>query len=987
LMSRKTLQCTSIFITIIASLCCFVVVAWSVAWLGVETGEGGSEVTSYAGWRRVKLFDLYPWIDGRPLSANYRLEIYGLEPERATIVTWSHGVDKLKEAVGLGVGEVLLPRTDKFRLVAEFEALSGPHLSWEADITGIVREAERVSLLSVIYPRALEEVKRMASEASSRLRALSESGIYLGYQEKRLVSAEKLIGWSESLFSHGKLTEAYKSLRQAYIDLTGVISVISSYEGSIPTTSLALSFFLVLGAFVFSIFIIGDNVTRILLLTVVLSSLTLGFTALSNQSILPRDAWSWSILLYSTLLLIGMVFVLRNVGVDVKTHRGVALLGAATLAFSMAKRFLRSRPIRTWIMVAMASITVSSVLLLVNSSVAGGVFISAPLERVEQPGETYIVAYSRDYRFDNLSPINTGYIYFVEGLGLKVGARAETPISPPTGNRYLINGRDYYLKGIVGVTGDVPFLNKLANCLIEGGIEDLIRDNTAAIISRDIADTFQTHTGSFLNVNGRTLRVVGIIGTDCYTYLKDVDGYFASTLIQPPQSPISPSGWSNIIVTGLRESLVLGAKPTKIYASGINQSRGSELAYLISLHTGLKVRLIEPSGEVSLFNLVSLTGVSGVEVMVVVVIAFLNLLVAAIANYYERRGEFLTLSTLGLNPAHIVLLSISEAVILAIISSYLGSLMAIAVLGIAPSFSHIPIDFKLSPESVSGALMMSTLIFIAAHTLSVRKSIIQSTPAHAWKWSLVATLDDEGYWVVGLPARIKASRIRHFMTYLSSRLGEYSYTTTVKIDVQGVDEDMEAKIFKLRFIYSSTEKRSFRASCILEVSAPKEWGEVILKSRIEAQELRFHEQCVREVVQLLRQLIMDFTALTVRVLVPLSRDMSHIHPLLNVYSPNEVKIVCKGSKESELMKAAGELEEKMVRVVVVRLGSESTLADDAKTVLEVAKSCDLICISSDDGYLSSLALLAAQRLDKRVCIVRGSEVIETTPLNLYEYLR
>lgn len=283
-----------------------------------------------------------------------------------------------------------------------------------------------------------------------------------------------------------------------------------------------------------------------------------------------------------------------------------------------------------------------------------------------------------------------------------------------------------------------------------------------------------------------------------------------------------------------------------------------------------------------------------------------------------------------------------------------------------------------------GVLALSAMIFITSHIVSVRRSIILTTPAQTWKWVLTKALDDEGYWKVELPAKLRASRIKHFITYISSRLSEYSYTTTVNINVQEVKEDVMLGVYRIRFIYSSTEQRSFRAACILEVYRRGEWCSLVLRSKIEAQDARFIDQYIREITQLIRQFTIEYASLTIRILVPLGRDLGHIMPLLSVYNPSEVKLIWRGMSEEDLRGAVEELERNMVRVAVVRLSSSGPVAADAKTVIEAAKGCDLVCISSDDGYLSSIALLAAQRLNKRICIVKDSMVIEATAVSLWE---
>ncbi len=934
----------------------------------------------------VRFIGLYPWIDGSPVSARYRLELWGAGLWYPSEIHWSHSIDVLKRLIGLGDGEILVPQSIDYRLYGEFAVVGGEGLRWMEDLTGLIGENRIVSLLHTIYPRAFGAVQNFTEVTGYRLQGLSQSGIYLGYQLDRLKKAEERLAASREHYLLGNMGEAYQLLRKTYIDLVGINSALNDYSvrwgGGI-----LLPLFLVLGALSLSHLVLGEKKSSIAAGLSLLSIFTFSLIAASHPSILPSDAWGWSALLYSILVIVGLVWSIPALGLEVKTQRGVALLAASSLAFSVAKRFLKTRPLRTWMMVAMATITVSATLLLVNIGVESEVFVSNPTEKVNPVETPYIIVYDRGYRFDNLAPVDTRYVEFFRSLGLDLGLRAETPIFPPSGREYIINDKSYNLRGVIGVSGSTLLPKQLSQCIIEGEINRIGQDPSASIVSSDLAANLGLTVGSWIRVNGVILQIDGILSTDCPTYLKDIDGYFLSTLVMPPMSPVAPAGWSNVIITGFDGALKLGALPTKIYASGGGVEEIDRIAETMSLHTNLKVRLIRPGGEVYVFNLVSLASISGGEVMVVAGIAFLNLLVASLANYYERRGEFLTMSTLGLNPAHILLLSVAEAIFLGVISSYLGVLVTLGVFSIVPKIIPIPIDFKLTQESVMGVFALSSVIFISSHILSVRRNIILSTPAQTWKWVLTKALDEEGYWTVELPAKLKVSKIKHFITYMNSRLSEYSYTTTVNIMVHGVEENTEAGLHRLRFTYSSTEQRAFRASCILDVYEQDGWGFVKLRSKIEAQDARFIDQYVREIVQLIRQFIIEYTSLTIRILVPFSRDLAHIQPLLTVYNPSEVRVVWRGASEDDLKREVEMLEANLVRVVVVRIPSSGSMVSDAKAVIEAAKDCDLICISSDDGYLSSIALLAAQRLSKRICIIRDSEVLETTPTSLWEQLR
>jgi hypothetical protein len=77
----------------------------------------------------------------------------------------------------------------------------------------------------------------------------------------------------------------------------------------------------------------------------------------------------------------------------------------------------------------------------------------------------------------------------------------------------------------------------------------------------------------------------------------------------------------------------------------------------------------------------------------------------------------------------------------------------------------------------------------------------------------------------------------------------------------------------------------------------------------------------------------------------------------------------------------------MVRVIPVMIDENSAFAEMARVLVDAAEGCDLLCISSDDGVLSTLIFLTAQKLNKRVCVVSGQEVLEATPDSIWEQFR
>jgi hypothetical protein len=945
---------------------------------------------------RIRISDQYPWIDGGPTRASYRVETYTAGGNYSGFFTWPHGPSELKRILGLGEEEILVPLRSEYKLYAKLQArdADGSPIVVEVDLTEKAKELlslgdSRLSLLPLIFDLALGQVADRLSYTDEALHSLQREGVYLGYQRERLERVRTWMKQAERNAEEGLWAEAYFQLRKAFVEIENIGNVVGAYQGTGERGGLVFPLFLILASLVLTGLIGGEGRTAVLTATALLSGAMLLFITLFYPFLIPRDAWGWAALFYTALVMLGMILGIGSLGVEVKTYRGVALLSAASLAFSLSRRFLRSRPLRTWLMICMASITVAATLLLINSGAEGQIFGSQVIDRVEARGTHYLVLYGVDYRYDNPSDISLDYLPYLRSIGSKESVRAETPIYPPSGVQYLFNGSRYNLRGVIGVGGQPPFLAEVGECLLDGSLSEVGTRDGATIFSRDIAERLGLSVGSKVLVNGVPLMVSGILREECPTYLKDIDGYFASTLVQPPMSPVTPAGWTSILITGVDEALKLGATPTKIYLQPSDDTDPRRFAERVAYQTGLKIRLVTGDGEVYAFSLSRVTGIQGGEVVAVAGIALLNILVTSLANYYERRKEIFTMSTLGLNPAHIVLVSLAEATILAVVSSSIGVVMTLGILAAAPTLAEAAIDFKVNEWTALSMLGYTLAFFSVAHVVSVRRSIILSTPAQEWRWALTKTLDADGYWNVSLPARVRWDRVDRFLTYLISRLNEYSYTTTVKITVREVESagEGEKRTRLLRFTYSSTEQRPFTSDTVLEVRRIEDKCEINLRCRIEAAHEKFIDQYVREIVQLIRQFIIEFASLTVRILVPVGVRRDHIPPLLNVYAPNELRIVFRGSAREERLEIISEVESRMVRVVPIQLSENNSLVESARALIEAAKECDLLCVSSDDGYLSALVFLTAQKLGKRICIVSGQEVVETTPESVWENFR
>ena len=157
---------------------------------------------------------------------------------------------------------------------------------------------------------------------------------------------------------------------------------------------------------------------------------------------------------------------------------------------------------------------------------------------------------------------------------------------------------------------------------------------------------------------------------------------------------------------------------------------------------------------------------SRLEAIMVVLLSGFTVANAMIASVYERRKELSIYTALGMNPSHVSLIFIFEAILLgasvagySMLAALIAADKASKILGVTPSFT---------PEWLSTALLLSVITGVVAGLKPAEKASLQAVPSLIRRWSFKRMTGGEVKEL--LPFRIDADLIGQHLEFVKRRI-------------------------------------------------------------------------------------------------------------------------------------------------------------------------------------------------------------------------
>jgi len=686
----------------------------------------------------------------------------------------------------------------------------------------------------------LQTLIALMMRANELLQKAEEYGFYVVAEKKDLTTVNKLSSSAQDKIRHEKFDEGFSDAREGYIKASHLLTSISTTFSESYWSALALVFFLAFCAAAIAIFVLEKSAAKLAGIVAAYFGLWYWFYSIfPGCRIIPFQL----LLALSGLALGGAISLCLMMPAAFGRARGS--ISHLSTIFSLAKRNLRRRRLRTALLITTMMTLVLSFVSLTSFSVEYGLQIKPVLGTPPSDGVLVRENPVFDARFmtlGQLKPDVQQWILDREGV-LKVVPKLESMpeirIRQIRGT-YLFdylgsltnpakNSRMAMLGAVALDPKDDPAITQIHTLVTEGRLFD--EKEMAILISVDAAKLHGFHVGDalVLSLVGRdrgeqhlVVTLVGLLDDRKLAAASDLDGQ--SILPRVVKQYVEESTVINImdycetqtiallnIATAERIPRTLSLSRLSVIAASAQTIPA--LARTITLGRDMWV-WTSVNKEIQLMHLTSYVETRGGFLIVPLVLVAVNLGAAIYMAISERKRETNTLSTLGVNPADITRIFLGEAIFIALLGAGIGYLSGM-------SFYMVMSTFLLNPEvrqKVSAAWSVAVLVLAMAVSLAgahipSKKAAVLSTPIRLMRWRMEETFSESEGWRIGLPLKVETTEVDRFMDYFFNRLQGLDRTSDHVENLKRIDEDSSGAIDRrLEFRLMLTARGELRTS-------------------------------------------------------------------------------------------------------------------------------------------------------------------------------
>jgi len=572
--------------------------------------------------------------------------------------------------------------------------------------------------------------------------------------------------------------------------------------------------------------------------------------------------------LISFLGVSAIVFVIPRFWKERTVEGEVSWRSAVSIIFSMGKRQIRRKKIRGFF-------TILSIIILIlafTSLTSFGTVFGIVSDKLDATAPSDGVMVKRMVNETLFSPLGSDDPRFISEI-IKisnVALRYENIPSSPNPVARLVNpktGDDWLIYGVLAITpANESIYSHLDETVEDGGYLSETRDDEI-LISGSIADNLDIKVGE--NV---TLMVVGtgissnfiirgIFNDEKYMSLVDIDGasFGPSRLLSDGSirtcnsTEVVVMSWEaaekiqEMINVRLQEGTMQFAVLSEIIFQPEEKVNIDSMVRTLIFVFDYDI-FISSNRVIYYYHIGSYFEFKGAaEILIPLVMVGLNVSMVMLNNVYERRKEIRTLSMLGLNPTHIGLIFVAEAIILGMVGGSLGYLFGLGFYRIMVLFGQELIvreklEWWWSAIGFTIAIVASVLSAIRPAALAVSTY----TPSKIKKLKLtekeMKVRREEVFKVyqakeLSMPVKVNLNEKEFFVGFVLDRLDELKTGYVERVDnveempeIENVKGELVKSIkFDYRFEVSGRERRT-RNNLILTKSHKEDYYRVRLVS-------------------------------------------------------------------------------------------------------------------------------------------------------------
>lgn len=577
--------------------------------------------------------------------------------------------------------------------------------------------AQNVDLRYYSLQTSIQVLQGAINSVWDNLRQAETMGFYVSSQKRKISASQELMYSAEWDVKAGRYDECWLKLRQAYVTSQDIILRELTYMYSVAAfASLFLPLFASLYAAAIAIFLFEEEKRKIaascisyVLILIAIYALFPGFRLINFVVFLETVAVSGAITFF-------ILFVLpRWIKEPEIEHLRVAFRSAIAITFSMAKRHMKRRRLRSILTIVSIAILITSFTAFTSfsriySEVSEVVAYTPPHDGVliKDMPET---AQDR-FRFFPLDPFDVNWL-MRQGIEESfIAPKAENlPREGPLG--VMVHGsNEQEIYGVVGITFDSEGAFTDFDLLVQ----DPLLTDYFVFISETAAETLQVHKGDVVQIaayiaGGRefyqhhlvggvaNFTVGGVISDFQLNEFKDFNGEtFVPYYLKREEAgyKVAPCNSSNVII--MPWSLAVKFPPID-FKSGYSQSvvtsriifsMGDYDETMSLIKTIVLTRnyyvWFSHDKKMTLYHLgYRFEVVGALPILIPLLIVVANVATTMMSVVHERRNEIAILSRIGLTPSHVALLFLAESIIAGLLaggSGYLLGLLAYRFLSI-----------------------------------------------------------------------------------------------------------------------------------------------------------------------------------------------------------------------------------------------------------------------------------------------------------------
>jgi hypothetical protein len=660
-------------------------------------------------------------------------------------------------------------------------------------------EAIHADLRAFCLPMSISTVRTGADEVSKMVAEMESQGFYLAVERQSLSKITSLILGAEVDLNQCSYGTCFTKLREAYLEILNVRNSIAGASVEASRSVFLLLPFLAFTATATSFLLFEEKTRKVVGSLAFYAAFLPALYLLYPGSSLVNSSLFIGVSLLSIVFILGITTISPRVLEDRVRRRDVPLQNMVAPMFSIAKRSLRRRRIRSALTFLSVMILVSSFIALTSFSAGFGLtfgrvssqpgplsgLLVRALKPLTLPGSTHLPDEIGVEPWDVLwyPPLDNSSIGWFEDQPdtILVAPKMESlPLKLPLGS---VGGTS-----IFGIIGIVPSAEEqilgLDKLIVEGRyLRD--EDDDCVLISTGLKKLLNVEVGANLTFSGFHLKVVGVLDDGRVEDLRDLDGQS----LLPEKivvKDIIVTDTETIYILGLascrpNETLVVNWRTAaELQSKGIYLSRVDilmregenlkERAKEVALQKGFRAWASTEDG-IYLAELASYFEGKGLPIAVPWGIVVLSVVVTMLNSLYERKREIFIYSAIGMSPSHIAGLFLAEVAVIGVIGGGVGYLLGLGWYKAMSSLTMaIQVKQKVSALWVLAAIAVSLAAVLTGGLAAIKGSVV-ITPSLMRRWRVekgaIKSIDLQE---LTLPIKVSGAEVEEFSKYMINSL-------------------------------------------------------------------------------------------------------------------------------------------------------------------------------------------------------------------------